>query len=42
VSGVLTSLVFPSLRPCAGPQFRGLLIAFTPSRWRDMFAQLLT
>ena len=39
VSGYLTSFLFPALRPCAGPQTRGLLIVFTPARWREMLGQ---
>jgi PST family polysaccharide transporter len=39
VSGLLTSFLFPSLRPCAGPQIRGLLIVFTPGRWRALLRQ---
>jgi O-antigen/teichoic acid export membrane protein len=32
-SGWLTSFAFPSLRPCAVAQTRGLLIPFFPQRW---------
>ncbi len=42
VSGVLTSFLFPALRPCAGAQVRGLLIVFTPNRWRDLLRQFHT
>jgi PST family polysaccharide transporter len=41
VSGVVTSFLFKSLRPCAGAQARGLLIPFAPSRWADMFRLFL-
>lgn len=40
VSGVVTSFLFPPLRPCAMIQIRGLLIPFTPGRWRALFAQI--
>ncbi len=42
VSGLLTSFLFRSLRPCAADQLRGLLIVFTPSRWRDLLRQFHT
>ncbi len=41
-SGLLTSFLFPSLRPCAAAQLRGLLILFTPGRWRDLLGQFHT
>lgn len=39
VSGVATTFVFPSLHPCAQAQVRGLLIPFTPGRWRNLLGQ---
>jgi PST family polysaccharide transporter len=39
ISGVLSSYLFPSLRECAGAQIRGLLIPFTPGRWRALLDQ---
>lgn len=39
VSGILTSYLFPRLRPFAAVQIRGLLIPFTPGRWRALLAQ---
>jgi O-antigen/teichoic acid export membrane protein len=38
-SGVLTSWIFPPLRTCAALQVRGLLIPFTPTRWRALLGQ---
>ncbi|MBL9216100.1 MAG: oligosaccharide flippase family protein [Opitutaceae bacterium] len=38
-SGLATSFLFPPLRPCAAAQARGLLILFTPARWRGLLAQ---
>ena len=42
VSGYLTSWLFPPLRPCACAQTRGLLILFTPGRWRGLLHQFHT
>jgi O-antigen/teichoic acid export membrane protein len=42
VSGLLTTFLFPTLRPCATAQARGLLIPFTPGRWRDLLRQFQT
>ena len=42
VSGLLSSFLFPSLHPCAKAQLRGLLILFTPGRWRDLLHQFQT
>ena len=39
VSGYVTSLLFPALRPCAGLQTRGFLIPIAPGRWRDLLRQ---
>jgi len=39
VSGLSTSYLFPQLRPYAAIQLRGLLIPFTPGRWRALLAQ---
>jgi PST family polysaccharide transporter len=41
-SGIVTTFVFPSLRPCAGAQLRGLFILFTPARWPDLLRALRT
>ncbi len=40
VSGVLTTALFPPLRPCLGCQLRGFLIPFTPARWPALVRQL--
>lgn len=40
VSGLLTSWLFPALRPYAGLQLRGLSIAFTPRRWPGLLRDL--
>jgi PST family polysaccharide transporter len=42
VSGIATTFVFPSLRPCAGMQLRGLLILFAPARWPGLLRALRT
>lgn len=41
VSGWLSSFLLPSLRPCARPQTRGLLIPFIPRHWASC-AKLLS
>ena len=42
VSGVATTFLFPSLRPCGQAQLQGLLIPFTPGRWRNLLGQFKT